>query len=504
MIPILQKKQNSKSIRLLWLASLREQGPLCIIAMTALLAPLIPAPLSDIHWHGAQTVGVELGAVLLLVTILCRPFSSRNCLQTVLLRPLIFLNVLLLWCLFSFISAKGDAFAIQGLLLFASGVLVVHVIAHEARTERHCLLLTDALMVAGLLVAFSGLALYSSNGIPMVVGVLHDHMLFGAFIMLLIPISLAVSLAPVTPVRRLFAQVTLLSCIIALLMAQTRSSWIGTGIALLTFGGLLLSVRGVVPQHGYAHNERRKQYLHRYLISAMFILALGVFLLLSPEREAVLARAKTLTTTVTQGKDDSTQWRFNAWVGDRAMICQKPMMGWGVGSYPRYQYPFTHMGHSREDVIKQGPTILDEAHNSYLQFWVEIGLPGLMLWLAFLASVFCYCIPTIKRFAIGSLEQRLVIGSLSAIAGQMADAFANPAWQFGHIILPLWIVLGLIISLTRRQIDRTTQKELRSSLPATRYSQFRQIAQLIIALIVVITLLWLIAKTASILPAPYL
>lgn len=503
LIPTSRKRLSQKKpIGQLWLSHLREQGCLSVIAITALLAPFVPAPAANVRWHGAQTLGVELGAVVLLMLLLHRLLSTRNWPKVALMLPLVTLCILLLWGLFSWIRSGEDSFATQGLLLLASGVVVTNVIVYQARTEQNYLLLTDALIAVGFLVAFSGIALYGSDSTPLIVGVLHDHMLFGAFVMFLIPITLAVILAPVTAARRLFAQATLIACVTAMLMAQTRSSWIGGAAALLTFGGLLVSVRRAAPQQSY-NPHKWSQLVQGGLISTLIILSLGCFLWLSPERETLYARARTLTTTVVRGKDNSTEWRFTAWAGAKAMIQQKPLIGWGIGNYPRYQYSFTHMGHPADVVARKGPTILDETHNLYLQLWVEIGFIGLALWLVFLASFFVITVSSLRSLAAGSLEQRIAIGGVSAVLGQTLDAFANPAWQFGHIILPFWIIVGLTISIVRGGKAVSTPLTVSSNAPIS-IGRFAKLMQLIIVLTVAGVLLWSIVKTAPALPVPHL
>ena len=476
---------------------------LCIVAAMVLFTPFFPAPVTSVRWHGAQALGVELGAVLLLMTLLYQAVPTRIFqaqFRAALTLPALILCVSLLWSIFSWVLCGATASATQGLILLASGVLVVNTVAYRAQTEQSRFLLMDAVMAAGLLVAFSGIALYGSGSTLLVVGVLHDHALFGAFLMLPMPLSLAMMLAPVSMMRRLFAQATLLACVTALIMAQTRSSWVGGSTALLTFGGLLLSVRGAELRYS-ADLRKPGRLVQASLIPALTIVAFCCFLWLSPERATLTARVRTLTTSVVQGKDASTQWRFTAWAGARAMIRRKPLMGWGIGSYARHQYVFTHTGRPAGVVDREGPTISDETHNSYLQLWAEMGVIGLGLWLLFLASFFVVAISSLRGLVAGSLEQYMVISGLSAVAGQTVDAFANPAWQFGHIMLPFWIIVGLTLSPLRRQkggpvaeADDVTTK----SRWATR------LAQWIVILMIGGALVRLILRTAFALPAPYL
>lgn len=485
-----------------WLSFLQSQGILSVIALTMLSAPFVPAPAASLRWHGAQTLTVEVGAIVSLAFLLRRIFFDRVRSEIIFALPLVFLYASLVWDLFSWVHSGESRFVTQGFLLFASGVIVAVVVAAQARMRPSILFLTDTLTVAGLLVAFSGIVLYGTGSTPLVVGVLHDHALFGAFIMLLIPMALATSIAPVAPGRRLFAQASLAIYVTAMLMAQTRSSWIGCVAALLTFSGLLFSVKRATPRKN-DHSNKWQQVVQGGMIPVLAVLAVGCFVWLSPDRDTLCARVRTLTTTVVRGRDVSTEWRFTAWAGAKAMIRRKPLMGWGIGSYPRYQYSFTHVGQSAEVVAMRGPTISDETHNSYLQIWVETGLIGLILWVGFLLSFFIVSAHSLRSLVAGGLEQRLMIGSLSAVVGQAIDAFANPAWQFGHITLPYWIIIGLAISITRQQ--RAASAFTTISVKATaKPGWFQQLVQSTAMLFVVVVLLWLVLQTASALPAPYL
>jgi len=179
------------------------------------------------------------------------------------------------------------------------------------------------------------------------------------------------------------------------------------------------------------------------------------------------------------------------------MIAEKPLLGWGTGSFPAMHQPFTHTGHRADEVYTKGPSIEDEAHNSYLQLWAELGIVGLALWLAALVSFLIAGIRALKRYPARSLPQWALIGCLSALTGQMVDALANPAWQFANVALPLWIILGLIAALTCPVEAAEKRRHGPRTVPV-------QIGQAVLAAGVGGGLLWVIYQTAFALPAPHL
>ena len=480
-----------------WLSRLRRFGLLPWIAVTALLAPFVPVPASNVQWHGAQAVCVEAGAALLLTTLLCHPWplpslrlpSLRLSFQALPLArlPFLFLLTLLLWGLLSCSSAPTP-FAVQGVLLLGTGVLVAGVTAASAVSSSRVLFAAASVVVPALLVALTGFA-QLGDGKTLAVGVLQDHQLFGAFLLLPIPLCLALSLAPGPQALRLTGQATLLICAAGLWESQNRSAWLG----LIASGAFFVCL--------FFYASPKNQSLSRgrtwrtALVPALLgLVAAAGFVLISPNQDALFARMRS-TDPVMHGSDESLRWRKIVWIGTRRMIAEKPFTGWGVGSYSVQHEPWTHTGHPAGIVSVRGPSIEDEAHDSYLQIWAEVGIVGLLLWLGAFLSLIGSGIPGIHRLKHGSLEQWMLIGGVSAVAGQMADALANPAWQFGNVALPLWIVFGLTSALSAP----TQAVQTPAALPWP-----RRLAQYILAAGVGLWLLSLIWRTAFALPAPHL
>ena len=482
------------------LTLLRGLGLLPILAVILMAAQFMPVPLNSIQWHGLQTLTVEIGVVFLITLLLVRRWSRtsvRNWFSYVQHPPLFCLSVLLIWGAFSCITASDRTFALQGLLQLFTGVFIVLFTALQVQTQDRLTFILNTMIATALLVALSSFASYGEGGAQVATGVLHDHMLFGAFLMLLLPICLAVSVSPLSLNNRLFAQAAFVSCLAALLVAQTRSAWIGEIISLIVFCLLAWSCRPAERPHSALWNgdlNRAKQSITPVVLVLVSIL---IFFWLLPDRDVLFVRAHTLTTTVAQGKDASTQWRLSAWSGAEKMIRERPLQGWGIGCYARSQFAFTQIGRTAEQVSSQGPTILDETHNSYLQLWAEIGVVGLVLWLAALGLFLAGGVRALKRYPARSPAQWALAGCLSAIVGQMADAFANPAWQFANIALPLWIVLGLTAALSRPA--ETVPKQGRHTV-----STPTRLGQTALAAGVGTSLLWLIWRTAFALPAPHL
>lgn len=478
---------------------LRGLGLLPILAVTLAAAQLVPVPLNSVRWHGAQTLVVEAGTIALIAALLTRAWpqgSGQKRLLPAPPLPLSFLLLLLVWAIISCAASADKPFALQGIFQLFAGVFVVFLVQAQVHTQARLTFVLDALLGVAFLVALSGFALFGGEGLTIATGVLHDHMLFGAFLMLLLPLCLAVGLAPLTLNRRLFAQAAGVACQAALLAAQTRSAWIGESISLIVFGVLAWVTRPAASSLSSSLGKDRSTLRQKLPVAAVLFACAGAFFWMLPDRNEFAARAGTLTTTVVQGKDSSTQWRVTAWEGAEKMIREKPLFGWGIGGYARHQFPYSQLGRTPEQVGQCGPTILDETHNSYLQLWAEMGVIGLVLWLAALISFFIAGIRALTRYPARSLPQWALIGCLSALAGQTVDALANPAWQFANVALPLWVVLGVLAALIC-PVEVIERHRHRAAIPV-------RVGQAALAVSLSGGLLWLIYQTAFALPAPHL
>jgi hypothetical protein len=104
-----------------------------------------------------------------------------------------------------------------------------------------------------------------------------------------------------------------------------------------------------------------------------------------------------------------------------------------------------------------GPNLSLNAHNYYLQTLTETGAVGLGLYLWTVMGFFTAGLRAYRRK--GSPFRSLVlVACLAAVAGQVVDALANPAYQFVDVSLFFWAVLGLGAAMTQAvpRADRVT------------------------------------------------
>jgi O-antigen ligase/Tfp pilus assembly protein PilF len=140
------------------------------------------------------------------------------------------------------------------------------------------------------------------------------------------------------------------------------------------------------------------------------------------------ARIGTLADPASAGAERWLIWR-QSW----ELLWQSPWWGAGVGLYPLVWAPYRHPDDGSAGYF---------AHNDYLQLWIEAGLPGLLLFLAVLASV-VWLYARVMRDKAVSPECRVEATGL--FAGVTAIA-AHALIEFPFYIAPILVVYGLVLA----------------------------------------------------------
>jgi O-antigen ligase len=151
--------------------------------------------------------------------------------------------------------------------------------------------------------------------------------------------------------------------LVCLFLTYTRAAWIGFALALVTLA--LLRYR-------------------RLLVVAALVVILAALVAPAATHKAQ-QRFGDLTSRSEANDSNSWTWRVDQWSAIIPYGFDKPLTGQGFGSYSRVTV--RHFGHFN----RRYPTVQDPqlgvfsrvgftAHNDYVRMFVEMGLPGLVLW----------------------------------------------------------------------------------------------------------------------------
>lgn len=168
------------------------------------------------------------------------------------------------------------------------------------------------------------------------------------------------------------------------------------------------------------------------------LMTFGQIAPLVSERAATLAHA---------GDDGSFQNRLHRWWSACRMASERPVVGWGLGTWPVTQGRWTHHGDDVREVLAFGTGHSNLAHNFWVQWAAETGGVGLILQFGVLAAFLgtgLRALPTLDR------ERRtLLLGCLAMAVAGGVDMVGAPSYTFPGVSSLFWVSLGLGVAMLR-------------------------------------------------------
>jgi len=256
---------------------------------------------------------------------------------------------------------------------------------------------------------------------------INANQLAGA-VVLYLPVALALAVGWWRQRRLILA---LLAAILAgiagvtLILTQSRSGWMGSAAG----------IAGLVMLAGWATGRRRVQIVA--VVAPLALIAAGVAVVLSQPELA----ARFINTSGQTTEEISLSGRPEIWSRALYAIQDFSFTGTGLGTFRRVVnllYPLFTISPD---------TDIAHAHNIFLQVAVDLGLPGLIAYLAGLWIALCVAWGAAKRSRgmLRGLALGLLAGLVALHIYGLTDAIALGAKPN----LAFWMALGLIAALPR-------------------------------------------------------
>jgi O-antigen ligase len=147
--------------------------------------------------------------------------------------------------------------------------------------------------------------------------------------------------------------------------------------------------------------------------------------------------------------DASNLERINRWSCAIEMFKEKPIMGFGLGTfafeYARFQEP------ENLTIISTNFGDLGNAHSEYLSALSETGLPGLLLFLGFVIAVFYTTIRNIQKARKDNWELFIYsCGILFSLSTYFIHAFLNNFLDTDKAAVPVFVMLAIVMVIEKK------------------------------------------------------
>lgn len=366
------------------------------------------------------------GAAVILFLIFCFN-SAKNKKRLRVDKIGFFLPVFVLAVVYAFISSISPSLSFRFLIFYVTAIIAVLLIVSEADNAKK---LTAMISIVLASVTFAGiyaciqrisgvkvvenqvdLSLELNKNMPgRVYGTFGNPNNFAELLVLTIPFFIAVFLNSKTAKGKIAAFIGVLPALVAIAMTYSRSGWIGLVIAMLIF--VTFKNWRVLP----------------------LVIIIGL-LMLPILPQSIMNRILTIGNL----EDSSTSYRFLIFESFSGMLKDVWARGIGLGS----DVIFLAVKSYKQLVNGHYPV---HAHNNYIQLLAEMGVVGI---LSYLAMMFNTIKSGCKLAARGNLPteyKNYAIAGISALAGLMVISVAEYTWFYPRVMFMFWMVLAITIA----------------------------------------------------------
>lgn len=268
-----------------------------------------------------------------------------------------------------------------------------------------------------------------------------DHTIYGALVALIVPMLFALYFSRVhTPLVQFILLGFIVVNLLALYFSYTRAAWLSIILALGIWALIHFKVR------------------LSFLLGTVTIVAVTIYFSWNAIQQT-LERNKYEHTTEEFGErlqsatnvttDASNLERLNRWSCAIAMFQERPLTGFGPGTYAfeyaRFQEP------ENLTIISTNFGNMGNAHSEYLGPLAETGWPGLTLFLASIIFMFYQGIRVYHSFPAEDKElKRLVLGMILALSTYFIHGLLNNYLDTDKAAVPIWTMCAIFIAMEER------------------------------------------------------
>ena len=261
-----------------------------------------------------------------------------------------------------------------------------------------------------------------------------DHTIYGAIVALILPLAVGLYLYKK---HNPLVQATLIGLIILILvgivLSYTRAAW--------------LSVLGSIAIAFVLYYK-----ISWKPIAALAGVALVVVLIRWDQIQMELERNKYEHTTESFDErlqsaanistDASNLERINRWSCALAMFKERPIMGYGPGTYAFEYAPFQRP--ENLTIISTNFGDMGNAHSEYLGALAETGLIGMLSFIGIVAALFYTGTTLYHRLPKENKEDRvLVLSTIMALSTYFIHAFLNNYLDTDKAAVPIWAICAM-------------------------------------------------------------
>ncbi len=146
---------------------------------------------------------------------------------------------------------------------------------------------------------------------------------------------------------------------------------------------------------------------------------------------AVIPQTRDYLSTLATFRDTSGDVRLRMWEGTMRLLAAHPLEGAGLGGFPALYDQYRDAAHVE---------LLLYPHNVFLNFWVELGIFGLLLFLALVLRFFLFVARAYRQN--GEAMRATTIGLLMAMTALLIHGVVDVPYFKNDLAVLFWVLLA--------------------------------------------------------------
>lgn len=260
-----------------------------------------------------------------------------------------------------------------------------------------------------------------------------DHTSYGAILVMIFPILFYFLRKPQLPVRFLAGSLIVIFAI-AIVLSYTRAAWLS-----------LLAAVGVY--FLYKLNVKFK-YVFSLGVLALFVLAINwnqLMIKLNKNRQDSSVKfSEHIQSMSNVSTDASNLERINRWEAAIKMFKERPVLGWGPGTYAFLYAPFQHSG--SKTIISTNAGNRGNAHSEYIGPLAESGVLGSISFILIVIAIYVSASNLYHRVKIPEIKE-LVLLIICGLTTYLTHGFLNNYLDTDKASVPFWGMVAILISI---------------------------------------------------------
>ena len=277
----------------------------------------------------------------------------------------------------------------------------------------------------------------------------NDHTSYGAMLAMFMPFAFAFIFdKKKSKSYRFFSAIVFTIFLVAIILSYSRAAWFSLAIALVVF--LIIKLK-----------------ISYKIVTTFVLISLSIFLIYRTDIMQLLEKKKQDTSkdyiehiqSISNiSTDASNLERLNRWSCAMRMFKERPVFGWGPGTYQFKYAPFQRK--SEKTIISTNAGDKGNAHSEYIGPLTEMGVFGLLTVVAIISFVFYTAVKVYKR-ANSKEVKFFVLVSIVSLTTYFVHGFMNNFLDTDKASVPFWGLIALIVVLDVYYSSNTVDEKLK-------------------------------------------